>query len=206
MAAIEGPIHNIKAQQEGSDFVLRFLVEREGARSIPVEMRGTSLIGVLNDGDRVQFNADMDHYNIARPLYVVNLDNGSIVLFVQPSLSKRVRRLGGTIAVPVFTSVLSGVLVFALTSLFTLNSDEPLGSFTSSSVSGTSEVPTSTTPDEATTSSAESTTTTGHKLQGKSSESRSRPLLLPLVLALITAVFVFLLARAWQERHRDLRV
>jgi hypothetical protein len=121
MAAIEGPIHNIRAQQEGSDFVLRFLVEREGARSIPVEMRGTAMIGVLNDGDRVQFNADMDDYGIARPGHVINLDNGSTVLFVEPPLSKRVRRLGGTIAVPVFTSVLSGVLIFSLTSQFALN-------------------------------------------------------------------------------------
>jgi hypothetical protein len=205
MAAIEGPIHNIRAQQEGSDFVLRFLVEREGARSIPVEMRGTVMIGVLNDGDRVQFNADMDDYGIARPGHVINLDNGSTVLLVEPPLSKRVRRLGGTIAVPVFTSVLSGVLVFALTSLFTLNPDEPLRSSTTSSVSGTGVVPTSTTPDEATTSSAESTTSNG-SVGGAGSESKSGSLLLPLVLALTTAVFVFLLVRAWQKRHRDLRV
>lgn len=119
MATIEGPVRNVKSQQEGADFVLRFVVAREGAQHVPVEMRGNLLYGVLNDGDRVQFDSQIDEYGIARPQYVTNLDNGSTIQLRRPAFSTRARRLGATIAVPLMSSALSGLLVFALTFPFT---------------------------------------------------------------------------------------
>jgi hypothetical protein len=195
MAAIEGRAQSVKAQQEGPDFVLRFVVEREAARFMPVEMRGLILVGVLNDGDHVQFDAEIDEYGIARPRQVSNLTNGSTVLLVEPDLPRRVRRFGGTIAVPVVSSVLSGLLVFALTLPFTSDPvDEPPRPTASPTTEpGPGGLPTTTSAGESTTSAANSTTSTAPPVN-------SRPGYLPIsiLLASGTAVIVFLAVRAWQ--------
>jgi hypothetical protein len=185
MAAIEGPVRNVKSQQEGADFVLRFVVAREGAQHVPVEMRGNLMYGVLNDGDRVQFDAQIDDYGIARPQYVTNLDNGSTIQLRRPAFSTRARRLGATIAVPLMSSALSGLLVFALTFPFTRGTGP-------ASPSSTSQIPTSTSLP------AETTTTLI-----RPSPRLEQPFpIVSILLTIVTSVSVFILVRSRQLRRQ----
>jgi hypothetical protein len=187
MAAIEGPVRNVKSQQEGADFVLRFVVAREGAQHVPVEMRGNLMYGVLNDGDRVQFDSQIDEYGIARPQYVTNLDNGSTIQLRRPAFSIRARRLGATIAVPLMSSALSGLLVFALTFPFTRGTGPaPVPP------SSTSQIPTSTSLP------AETTTT----LIRPSPRLEEPFPIVSILLTIVTSVTVFILVRNRQLRRQ----
>ena len=105
--------------REGPRGVLRFEVELQGGRRMPVRMRGASMEGALNDGDHISFEAELDEHGVAHPQRVRNLSNGSTIELRPERVAHRLR---GIVEHPVVSSILSGVLVFLLTLPFTAGS------------------------------------------------------------------------------------
>ena len=77
MAPIEGIARRVQIQDEGADTVLRFVLESDQApKSIPVEMRGRQILGLLAEEDRVSLSAEGSVRNqdgVARPQQLQNL-------------------------------------------------------------------------------------------------------------------------------------
>jgi hypothetical protein len=118
MAMVEGLARYVQLR-EGTRGVLRFEVELQGGRRIPVRMRGARMEGALNDGDHISFEAELDEHGVAYPQRVSNLSNGSTIEFRPETIAHRLR---GIVEHPVVSSILSGVLVFLLTLPFTAGS------------------------------------------------------------------------------------
>ncbi|MBZ0294842.1 MAG: hypothetical protein K8L99_19935 [Anaerolineae bacterium] len=83
MASVQGTVHNTRLEQEGSQVVLRFVLQSANNIRIPVEMRGRKVSGLLDAGDRVEVNVRgrriRDRDGIARPQLVRNLTTESVV-------------------------------------------------------------------------------------------------------------------------------
>jgi hypothetical protein len=76
MASTEGIARRVQIQDEGVDTVLRFVLESDQAPSIPVEMRGRQILGLLAEEDRVSLSAEgsvRDQDGVARPNQLQNL-------------------------------------------------------------------------------------------------------------------------------------
>jgi hypothetical protein len=118
MAMVEGLARHVQLR-EGARGVLRFEVELQSGRRMPVRMRGARMEGALNDGDNISFEAELDEHGVASPQRVSNLSNGSTIELRPESVAHRLRSIGEH---PVVSSILSGVLVFLLTLPFTVGS------------------------------------------------------------------------------------
>jgi hypothetical protein len=70
--------------------VLRFVIQMEGGKRLPVEMRSHQLRGVLGDGDRVRVVAGLVNAGTLRPRQVENLTTGGIVEAWSPTGLRRV--------------------------------------------------------------------------------------------------------------------
>jgi hypothetical protein len=55
-AGTQGTVEGLRESEEGKGRVLRFRLKDDAGRSVPVEMRGQELRGVLSDGDVILFN------------------------------------------------------------------------------------------------------------------------------------------------------
>lgn len=77
MVPIEGTARRVRIQDEGVDTVLRFVLESDQTpNSIPVEMRGQQILGILNEDDRVSLSVEgsvRDQDGVARPQQIQNL-------------------------------------------------------------------------------------------------------------------------------------
>lgn len=78
MAEFEGTIANMSRDREGRVTVLRFSLDvPDLSETLPVEMRGGTISGVVNDGDVVSLAAKRGRDGVARPRRVRNLSNSS---------------------------------------------------------------------------------------------------------------------------------
>jgi hypothetical protein len=94
---VQGVVQHVRLDHEGSDLVLRFVLQVDQGKAIPVEMRGERLTGVLNDGDQVRVDTEAadvrEPDGVARPDRVSNLSTSSVVELARLS---RVNKAVGT--------------------------------------------------------------------------------------------------------------
>ena len=95
---LEGTVSEYTATVQGGEQVVQFVLARDGADPLAVEMRGTELHGVLRAGHRVALvaPADVDKLDdrTLRPLKLKNLTTGGVVSVTRPNLRRRALRAG----------------------------------------------------------------------------------------------------------------
>jgi hypothetical protein len=111
---MEGTARRVQRAQEGATSILRFLLVSDDGASTAVEMRGSEIRGLLDDGDRVVMapaseppTADGLHC----PARVQNLTTGSVVTAWRPTLVKRASK-------PLVTGLLSATISSVVTFVF----------------------------------------------------------------------------------------
>jgi hypothetical protein len=112
--AMEGAATRVKLDQEGSACVLRFVLLADDGAATAVEMRGTEIRGVLDDGDRVLIDppaAGGDGDGVLRPRRLRNQTTTSLVSVWEPPLYSRI---GGKVATLLISTAISTLVTFAL--------------------------------------------------------------------------------------------
>ncbi|HEC24190.1 MAG TPA: hypothetical protein ENI95_14875 [Chloroflexi bacterium] len=118
MARVSGVARSVRLEREGNEVVLRFVLEGDGGDRLPVEMRGRKVLGVLDDGDRVELSVGRnvrDRGGVARPRDIANLTTSSTVRVVRRSFIGGVFNFIASLAFSVFSGWLTTVLLNALT-------------------------------------------------------------------------------------------
>ena len=95
MSQVEGTVRSLRSDHEGRNVVLRFVLESGQGDRLPVEMRGSRILGVLEVGDSVWFNLEgrdlRDADGVASPRYAENLSTDSVVQALGSSQLKSCR-------------------------------------------------------------------------------------------------------------------
>ncbi len=105
---VEGIASRVRTDAEGSGCVLRFVVETEEGRRVPVEMRGREVLGVLDEGDRVRFAGGPTESGTARPRSIENLTTAATV---EVPASGRFDRISGVVGLRDLRAALISALV-----------------------------------------------------------------------------------------------
>jgi LPXTG-motif cell wall-anchored protein len=114
--AWEGVVRGLSATDENGRRVLRFVLECDG-RSLPVEMRGEELRGVLSEGDRVQLADAPMRSGTVLAAYLINLSTNARVEMWRPSKQVRLVRLGAALGKTIVSTVVTtlvGVVIGAI--------------------------------------------------------------------------------------------
>jgi hypothetical protein len=117
MPQIGGVARNVRTEREGSEIVLRFVLESDGQERLPVEMRGRRVLGVLDDGDQVNFDVRgqvRDRSGVARPDRIDNLSTNSVVRVQRQGCLRQVGGLLVSLALSIFSGWLSTILLDAI--------------------------------------------------------------------------------------------
>lgn len=122
---MHGTASFVRREQEGSRYVLRFVLARSDGTRAAVEMRGDEIQGVLNDGDFVFLEAmrAIATDGVHRPDRLRNESTGSAVVAWQRS---RLQRAFKPVATTLTSAVIStGVTLFMTAQLSGDDSREP---------------------------------------------------------------------------------
>jgi hypothetical protein len=112
---VEGIASRVRIDTEGSGRVLRFVVDTDDGRRVPVEMRGREVLGVLDDGDRVRFAAAHTASGTACPRRVDNLTTAAAV---EVPAAGRLDRVSGAVGLrDVRTALISALVTVGVGSL-----------------------------------------------------------------------------------------
>jgi hypothetical protein len=117
MPQIGGVAHNVRIEREGGEIVLRFVLEGGGQGRVPVEMRGRRVLGVLDDGDQVEFTIRgqvRDRGGVARPDRIDNLSTNSVVRVQRQGCLRQIGGLVVSLALSILSGLLSTVLLNAI--------------------------------------------------------------------------------------------
>jgi hypothetical protein len=117
MPQIGGVARNVRIERESNEIVLRFVLEEDGGGRLPVEMRGRRVLGVLDDGDQVEFNVRgqvRDRGGVARPDRIDNLSTNSVVRVQRQGCLRQIGGLAVSLALSIFSGWLSTILLDAL--------------------------------------------------------------------------------------------
>jgi hypothetical protein len=117
MPQIGGVARNVRIEREGGEIVLRFVLEGESEGRVPVEMRGRRVLGVLDDGDRVEFTIRgqvRDRDGVARPDRIENLSTDSVVRVQRQGCLRQIGGLVISLALSILSGWLSTILLDAL--------------------------------------------------------------------------------------------
>jgi hypothetical protein len=116
MPKVIGIVQNVRIDQEGGSFVLRFTAQTDDDERIPVEMRGKEVLGVLEPGDQVAIvsRRARDKYGVTHPKRVENLTTKSIVRVKKPGVIKRFVSFVFSLATSIATAVLTSYVTKAI--------------------------------------------------------------------------------------------
>ena len=109
---MEGTARRVQRAQEGATSILRFLLVSDDGASTAVEMRGSEIRGLLDDGDRVVMDPGSDPPTadgLHRPASVQNRTTGSVVTAWRPPL---VKRASEPLVTGLLTATISSVVTF----------------------------------------------------------------------------------------------
>lgn len=113
----EGTVRRLTSTDEGGHRVVRFVLETE-ARSLPVEMRGDELRGVLGEGDQVRLADAPVRNGTVLATHVDNVTTGARVEMWRPSSRVRMARLGLALAKTAATAVVTGLVGVLIGAIF----------------------------------------------------------------------------------------